>query len=223
MKMPRKSFRGKSMRPDKGVVVNTETVVKYRKRTRPGKRMVFGSVRAQKAEREEVMVEKARALRQKSLDDYVLVQKRIEDFKRYPKKKRRFRTEKSLGKKKAEEAADIVEMVREEMERPGAVRIKEPWREESLPYRVKKKLKETFPIPAEKIGGIKAYHKADEMAAKAYDEVLKKKEEIKKKAAKKMVLVNMGTGNSPEMMKLVLFLIGVIIVLGLIAWLASIF
>ncbi len=218
MKMPRKTFRGKSMRPDKGVVVDTETIVKYRKKTRPGKRMLFGSIRAQKAGKEKRTAEEVRQLRQKNLDDYVLVQKRIEDFKRYPKKKNR--KEKSLEQKKAEEAAEVVEMVREEMEKPGAVKIKEPWRKDSFPYRVKKKLKEAFPVPAEKIGEMEVYHRTDEMVAKAYDEALKKKEEIKK-GAKKTALINVGTGNSPQMMKFVLFLIGMIILLGLIAWLAS--
>jgi hypothetical protein len=62
-------------------------------------------------------------------------------------------------------------------------------------------------------------------AAAAVKESFDKKsvEELKKKEAKKMALVNIGTGNNPEMMKLVVFLIGVILVLGLIAWLASIF
>jgi len=223
MKMPRKSFRGKSVRPEKGVVIDTETIVKYRKKARLGKRMVFGSVRAQKAEREEAMVEKARALRQKSLDDYVLVQKRIEDFKRYRGKRKKVRKEKSLEKKKVEEGEELIEAIREEMERPGAVRIKKPWREESLPYKVKRKMQKEFPEAAEKFGRIKAMKKSEDVAAAAYGKVFKEEEEVKKKEKKKMALVNVGTGNTKEMFQLVAFLIGLVLILAFIAWLASIF
>jgi len=222
--MPRKSFRGKSMRPDKGVVVDTETIVKYRKKARPGKRMVFGSIRAQKAEREEAMVEKVRALRQKSLDDYVLVQKRIEDFKRYPKNKRRFRKEKSLEKQKAEEAAEVIEMVRKEMERPGAVRIKEPWRKESLPYKVKKKMQKEFPVVTEKLGKVKSAKRGEKIAAATYDKIFKEEEETKKKEAKK--------GEKPakfaeiqvkDVVMLLTFLLALVLFFAVISWITSMF
>ena len=221
--MPRKSFRGKSMRPDKGVVVDTETIVKYRKKARPGKRMVFGSIRARGAEEKEVM-EEARPVRQRSLDDYILVQKRIEDFKRYRERRKKVRKEKSLEKRKGEEAAEIVEMVREEMQRPGAVRIREPWREESLPYKVKKKMQEEFPVVTGKLGKVKAAKKSEEIAAAAYDKIFKEEEETKKKKAKKgEKLAKFAEVRVKDVAMLLAFLLALVLFFAVISWITSMF
>ena len=130
--MPRKSFRGKSMRPDKGVVVDTETIVKYKKRAKPGKRMVFGSIRAQKPGKREI-AEEPRPVRQKSLDDYKLKQTKIEDY--------RYRKIKALGKKaqKIIEAETIPEII--------DVTIREPYRK--VKGNIQKRAPEPIPVYAE--------------------------------------------------------------------------
>ncbi len=224
--MPRKRFAGKSMRAEKGVTVKTGVDVVFRKRTR-GKRMVFGPIRAQKAEERAPAAQEASKTRQLSFDDYGprgLAQRRIEDFKRYPAKKRRFRKEKSLEKKKAEEGEELIEAIREEMERPGAVRIRKAWWEKgSIPDKIKAKMQKEFPEAVEKLGKIKAAKKSEEVAAATYGRVFKEEEEVKKKEKKKMALVSVGTGDTKEMFQLVTFLIVLVLILAFIAWLASIF
>jgi len=114
-------------------------------------------------------------------------------------------------------------------EKPGEPRLKTP-----TLYAVKDELERKLgkeavaKIPYKRlVAYTRAVKKFKEDGERRRVEEREEKEETeekkKKKAAKKMALINIGTGNSPEMMKLVLFLIGVIIVLGLIAWLASIF
>lgn len=215
--MPKKSFRGKSMRPERGVVVDTETIVKYRKKAKPGKRMVFGSIRAQK-EMERKKAEEVQLARQKTIDDYALVQKTLDEFKRYPGKKK-FRKEKSREKKIEEEAEELIEAVREEMEKPGAVRIREPWKEESVPYKIKKKMQKEFPAAMEKLGKVEAVKKSEEMAATAYGKVFK---EEKKKKAKSTIGIVEWPLDTADVLKLMGLLFGLIILIGLLAWLASV-
>jgi len=224
--MPRKRFAGKSMRAEKGVTVKTGVDVVFRKRTR-GKRMVFGPIRAQKAEEKAPAAQEVSKTRQLSFDDYGprgLAQRRIEDFKRYPAKKRGFRKEKSLAKKKAEEAAEIVELVREEMAKPGAVRIKEPWKEESLPYKVKKKMQKEFPEVAERLGRVKAMKKSEEVAAAAYGKVFKEEEKVKKKVAgSEGKQAKLPAVEVKDVVMLLAFLFALVLFLAILSWIASIF
>ena len=187
--MPKKSFRGKSMWPERGVVVDTETIVKYRKKAKPGKRMVFGSIRAQK-EMERKKAEEAQLARQKTIDDYALVQKTLDEFKRYPGKKK-FRKEKSREKKI----------------------------EESVPYKIKKKMQKEFPAAMEKLGKVEAVKKSEEMAAAAYGKVFK---EEKKKKAKSTIGIVEWPLDTADVLKLMGLLFGLIILIGLLAWLASV-
>lgn len=218
------------VRTNRGIEDRQVSKKEYDKWAKEGediKRFVMGAAEKQ-AGWQQVLDQKGarqRELHNTTLDNYGMTMsnpgQRTLDY--YSKKKKKRRKEKSLEQRKTEEAEELIDAIARAREEPGAERIREPWREKSVPYKIKKKLKEAFPVPAGKIGRIEAYHKTEEMAAKAYEEAKKAKEELKKKKAKRMALVNIGTGNSPEMVKLVFFLIGAIIVLSLIAWLASMF